>query len=82
MQYVDSFGAVTERYPLNPNGSEKGITALTTPDGRATILMPHPERAFLTKQLSWHPLDWGEYSPWFKIFQNAREWVENNASYA
>jgi phosphoribosylformylglycinamidine synthase len=78
MQYVDSFGAVTERYPLNPNGSEKGITALTTPDGRATILMPHPERAFLTKQLSWHPLDWGEYSPWFKMFQNAREWVENN----
>jgi phosphoribosylformylglycinamidine synthase len=78
MQYVDSFGSVTERYPLNPNGSEKGITALTTPDGRATILMPHPERAFLTKQLSWHPLDWGEYSPWFKMFQNAREWVENN----
>ena len=42
--YVDSQGEITENYPANPNGSEQGITALTTPDGRATILMPHPER--------------------------------------
>jgi phosphoribosylformylglycinamidine synthase len=77
MQYVDNFGKVTKQYPYNPNGSENGITALTTPDGRATILMPHPERVFLTKQLSWHPAQWGEHSPWFKMFQNAREWVEN-----
>jgi len=46
---------VTERYPRNPNGSPGGITALTTPDGRATILMPHPERVFRSVQLSWRP---------------------------
>jgi phosphoribosylformylglycinamidine synthase len=78
MQYVDNQGSITQNYPSNPNGSPDGITALTTPDGRATILMPHPERAFQARQLSWHPADWGPDSPWLKIFQNARAWVENN----
>lgn len=77
-QYVDNNGKITNNYPANPNGSTDGITALTTPDGRATILMPHPERAFQTRQLSWHPSDWGPDSPWLKIFQNARDWVEGN----
>lgn len=74
-QYVDGNHAVTETYPANPNGSPEGITALTTPDGRATIMMPHPERAFMTRQLSWHPSDWPEDSPWLQMFLNAREWV-------
>ncbi|HSW85018.1 MAG TPA: phosphoribosylformylglycinamidine synthase [Candidatus Saccharimonadales bacterium] len=77
-QYVDNYGKITERYPSNPNGSPEGITALTSTDGRANIIMPHPERAFLSRQLSWHPSDWGEDSPWFKIFQNARAWVAQN----
>jgi phosphoribosylformylglycinamidine synthase len=76
-QYVDNYGKITEKYPFNPNGSPEGITGLTTPDGRATILMPHPERSFMSRQLSWHPEDWGVDSPWFRIFQNAREWAEN-----
>jgi phosphoribosylformylglycinamidine synthase len=76
LQYVDNYHRVTEQYPANPNGSPLGITALTTPDGRATILMPHPERAVQSRQLSWHPADWPTDSPWLKIFQNAREWVE------
>ena len=80
LQYVDNTHEITEQYPLNPNGSPLGITALTTPDGRATIMMPHPERGFLTKQLSWHPSDWGNDSPWLRIFQNAREWVKSNDS--
>lgn len=75
LQYVDSAGEVTGMYPANPNGSADGITALTTTDGRATIMMPHPERAFLTQQYSWHPNDWSEDGPWFRIFQNARKWV-------
>ncbi len=76
MRYVDNHGKPTEAYPANPNGSPNGITALTTPDGRATILMPHPERVFQTRQLSWHPDDWQADSPWLKIFQNARQWVK------
>ena len=76
LRYVDNRGVPTETYPLNPNGSPQGITGLTTPDGRFTILMPHPERVFLTVQHSWHPHGWGEEGPWLRMFQNARQWVE------
>ena len=54
--------------------SAKGAT-LTTADGRATILMPHPERVFRTVQNSWHPAEWGEDSGWMRMFRNARVWV-------
>lgn len=75
-QYVDSKGQLTNVYPYNPNGSLAGIAAVASKDGRATILMPHPERAFLNRQLSWHPESWhDESSPWFKLFLNARAWV-------
>jgi phosphoribosylformylglycinamidine synthase len=74
-RFVDNRHQVTESYPLNPNGSPFGLTALTTRDGRATILMPHPERVFRTAQLSWHPENWGEDSPWMRLFRNARTWV-------
>jgi len=75
MRYVDNHGKATERYPQNPNGSPKGITALTTNDGRVTIMMPHPERVIRTVQHSWHPDDWGKDGPWLRLFHNARKWV-------
>jgi phosphoribosylformylglycinamidine synthase len=74
-RYVDNRGKVTEVYPYNPNGSPQGVTALTTPDGRFTILMPHPERVFRSVLFSWHPDGWGEDSPWMRMFRNARAWV-------
>ena len=74
-RYVDNQHQITEQYPLNPNGSPHGITALTTRDGRVTIMMPHPERVFRTAQMSWHPSDWSEDSQWMKLFYNARNWV-------
>ncbi|EAX6960386.1 phosphoribosylformylglycinamidine synthase, partial [Salmonella enterica] len=73
LRYVDNFGHVTERYPANPNGSPNGITAVTTENGRVTIMMPHPERVFRTVANSWHPENWGEDSPWMRIFRNARK---------
>jgi phosphoribosylformylglycinamidine synthase len=72
LRFVDGHGAATEVYPLNPNGSPAGITGLTTADGRATIVMPHPERVFRTAQMSWHPPEWNEASPWLRMFRNAR----------
>jgi phosphoribosylformylglycinamidine synthase len=75
LRFVDNAGQVTERYPANPNGSPQGITGITTPDGRVTLLMPHPERVHRTLQNSWHPLEWGEDSPWMRMFRNARVWV-------
>ena len=75
VRYVDAAGNSTETYPLNPNGSEAGITGLTTPDGRVTIMMPHPERVFRTVQNSWHPDEWLEDAPWMRMFRNARKWI-------
>jgi phosphoribosylformylglycinamidine synthase len=75
-RFVDHHGRPTEHYPENPNGSSEGLTALTTPDGRVTIMMPHPERVFRTVQHSWHPDDWGEDAPWLRLFRNARVWVD------
>jgi phosphoribosylformylglycinamidine synthase len=74
-RFVDNYHRVTELYPLNPNGSPAGMTALTTSTGRVTIMMPHPERVFRSVCMSWSPRDWPEDSPWMKLFYNAREWV-------
>jgi phosphoribosylformylglycinamidine synthase len=52
------------------------VAALASADGRITIMMPHPERVFRTVQLSWHPPEWGEDSPWMQMFRNARRWVD------
>ncbi|KFI22398.1 phosphoribosylformylglycinamidine synthase [Nitrosococcus oceani] len=76
LRFVDNRGQPTEHYPANPNGSPGGITGLTNEDGRFTILMPHPERVFLSAQHSWHPLSWGEEGPWLRMFRNARRWVD------
>lgn len=76
LRFVDNHARVTEDYPSNPNGSPLGITGLTNTDGRFTIMMPHPERVFRTQQFSWHPREWGEDSPWLRMFRNARRWVD------
>ncbi len=75
-RFVDNRGKVTETYPYNPNGSPQGICSVTTPNGRFTILMPHPERVFRSILLSWHPSDWPEDSPWMRMFRNARAWLD------
>jgi len=75
LRFVTNGGEVAERYPANPNGSPRGIAGLCNADGRVTIMMPHPERVFRTTQMSWHPADWGECSPWQQLFDNARAWV-------
>lgn len=74
-RYVTGRGEVAVRYPANPNGSPDGVTALTTADGRATILMPHPERVFRTVTNSWAPRSWPADGPWLRFFRNARVWV-------
>ena len=75
LQYVDGLGAVTQTYPLNPNGSPQGIAGVTNADGRVTIMMPHPERVYRTAQMSWHPDDWkdSELSGWYRLFAGARK---------
>ncbi len=73
LRYIDGFGRPTQAYPLNPSGSPAGTAGVTSADGRALILMPHPERIFLAEQNTWTrrlPA-----SPWQRLFDNARKWV-------
>ncbi|MGI4826948.1 MAG: phosphoribosylformylglycinamidine synthase [Janthinobacterium lividum] len=73
LRYTDDRGRVTEQYPLNPSGSPGGVAGVTSADGRALIVMPHPERIFLALQNTWTrrlPA-----SPWQRLFDNARRWV-------
>ncbi len=76
MRFLDNHKQLTERYPANPNGSPAGITSVTSEDGRATIMMPHPERIFRAVNNSWHPDEWQEDSGWLRLFRNARVFVD------
>ncbi|NYT74425.1 phosphoribosylformylglycinamidine synthase [Halomonas sp. QX-2] len=75
LRYIDNYGQATTRYPANPNGSPAGITGLTTPDGRVTIMMPHPERVARAVTNSWRPAEWTEDGAWLRLFRNARVWL-------
>ena len=75
LRYVDSQGNPTQQYPLNPNGSPEAITGLTSLDGRATIIMPHPERTFRAVQHSWKPDDWQDDGAWMRLFRNGRRFI-------
>ena len=75
MRFVDNHGNPTVQYPFNPNGSADGLTAVTTPDGRFTALMPHPERVFRNIQMSWTRGAAEDFSPWMQIWRNARKWI-------
>jgi phosphoribosylformylglycinamidine synthase len=76
-RFVDNFHQPTEHYPLNPNGSPYGTTAITTRDGRVTLMMPHPERVFRIVQQSYAPPAWRSHedAPWIRLFRNARAWL-------
>jgi phosphoribosylformylglycinamidine synthase len=76
MRFVDNAGLPTELYPANPNGSSGGLTAVTTADGRFTAMMPHPERVFRNVQMSYTPGNVSDFSPWLRMWQNARRWLK------
>ncbi|EKD01927.1 phosphoribosylformylglycinamidine synthase [Trichosporon asahii var. asahii CBS 8904] len=79
VRYVDAQGKVTQEYPLNPNDSPHGISAVQSPDGRVLAIMPHPERVVAAESNSWFPPQLGEAwkgkGPWFRLFQNAYEFA-------
>ena len=75
LRFTDNRGQPTETYPFNPNGSLGGLTGVTTPDGRFTAMMPHPERVFRNIQMSWTDQERDQPSPWIQLWHNARRWV-------
>ena len=70
--YADYNENPTQEYPFNPNGSEFGVAALCSDNGNHMAIMPHPERTFLISQCQYSPKPFSDlhYSPWFKIFIN------------
>ena len=68
-----------DSYPANPNGSQWGVAALTSADGRHLAMMPHPERSIFPWQCAHYPADrrQDEVTPWMQAFVNARRWVES-----
>ena len=72
LQYAETNGAPTERYPHNPNGAAEGLAGITAADGRVLATMPHPERVFRAVQNSWIHPSWDAAGPWLRLFRNAR----------
>ncbi len=75
LRYVDNNHTPTQRYPLNPNGSDNAIAAVCSNDGRTTIMMPHPERVYRTITNSYYDKSQGDDGPWLRMFRNARVWL-------
>jgi phosphoribosylformylglycinamidine synthase len=74
-RFVANDGGLSPAYPFNPNGSPDGLTAVTTPDGRFTAMMPHPERVQRNAQMSWTSGRVEDVSPWMRMFRNARTFI-------
>ena len=83
LRFTQDEGQAAVAYPTNPNGSPGGLTGYCSEDGRATILMPHPERVFRMAQWSWraqasqqgHVLAAQGLSPWMRLWRNARRQI-------
>jgi len=72
LKFDDKNGTLS--YPNNPNGSIDNVTGICNTSGRITIMMPHPERNFRSDQNSWHPKNWEEFGPWYRMFANANKY--------
>jgi phosphoribosylformylglycinamidine synthase subunit PurQ / glutaminase len=79
IQYADEEGAVTSRYPHNPNGASLGIAGLCDPTGRILGLMPHPEAyVHYTQHPRWTREKLSEDGDGIRIFHNAFQYVVEN----
>jgi phosphoribosylformylglycinamidine synthase I len=76
LSYADSEGQITDRYPVNPNGSELNCAALTDRTGQILGMMPHPEAHLsLYNHPNWRQLkrqnpNISEEGEGLKLFQN------------
>jgi len=87
IRYADDAGTPEAAYPFCPNGAAHAIAALCSPDGRHLALMPHPERAVFKWQWPYQPPALLDFvgpdhlnSPWLRLFQNARLFLDAAAS--
>jgi len=78
-RYVDAEGR-RGGFPINPNGSQDDIAALTDATGRVLGMMPHPERFVrITQHPAWTRLKEREgFGDGMTIFNNAVRYVREN----
>lgn len=78
-RYVDADGSEGP-FPVNPNGSQDSIAALTDSTGRAMGMMPHPERFVRwTQHPHWTRLENREgIADGMTIFTNAVNYIKQN----
>jgi len=70
-----------EQYPGNPNGSDWGVAAVCSNNGRHLAMMPHLERSIFPWQWAYYPSGRkdDEISPWLEAFVNARIWLNRES---
>jgi phosphoribosylformylglycinamidine synthase I len=80
-RYCDSSGELGREFPVNVNGSTESIAGICNPEGNVLGMMPHPERAFFTRQLSsFSPgMKAGEPGPGGLVFQSMKRYIEVRA---
>lgn len=78
LKYVDSEGAPTMNYPLNPNGSVSAVSGIVDSTGRLFGLMPHPE-AFLhrTNHPRWTREELPEEGDGLLLYRNAVNFIRS-----
>ena len=62
-RYCDDTGEISSQFPINPNGSDYNLAAVSNPGGNVLAMMPHPERTKL-----------GD-----KLFSSMREFIQQRA---
>ncbi len=76
LRMVDDQGLATEQFPWNSNGSPQGAAGFSAANGRVLMMMPHPERIVRALQMSTVPNGIVNWTPWMRMFRNARVWVD------
>ncbi len=85
--YCNAEGKQENSYPTNPNGTTANIAGIGNKSGNVFAMMPHPERAYLSRQIpSWILGDWPHKKetffqtetnapgPWEKLFIALKEY--------
>ena len=63
-RYCDDTGEISSQFPINPNGSDYNLAAVSNSEGNVLAMMPHPERTKL-----------GD-----KLFSSMREFIQQEAT--
>lgn len=85
IRYTDSTGTTATAFPNIPNGSTAAIAGISNKKGNVLAMMPHPDRAFLAKQIPdyldtpWATASTAEDGPFLSLFQSLATHLKESA---